>query len=141
MAVKIVLTPTDLSEEDFVINNGKIHAVHIKQEYQVVLSKHFATVGNNPNLRKIVRLLNGQGFIHLDIRRKNDSAAGWVGTLPPECPTPTHLVEEVVPGLADDGVTAVPPCTIYIDKGSRNIMSINTKPGVRYVANLSLMVV
>lgn len=140
MTTKIVLVPTDLSEEDFVIVNGKVHAVHVKQEHQVTLSKHFKHNGNDEPLRKIIRLLNGQGFIHLDISRNGNSTSTWIGTIPADCPAPTHLVEAVVPGIAANGSPVVPG-TIFIRPGEREIWCTNLKPNVRYVTNLQMMTV
>lgn len=135
MAVKKVLTPGDLSTDDFDIQNGKVHAVHTMQEYQVTLSRYFTHNGNDANLRKIVRILNGQGIIHLDVRRAISHTSTWVGTLPNECPAPTHLVEATVVGIGLNG-QSVAPGTIYIDRGSRNIMSTGLVENARYVVNL-----
>lgn len=135
MAVKKIITPADLSPTDFVIQDNQVHVIHTMQEYQVTLSKYFTHNGNDANLRKIVRILNGQGIIHLDVRRAIKHNSTWVGTLPSACPAPTHLVEVAAVGIASNG-QVVAPGTIFIDRGSREIMSTGLQYDVRYIVNL-----
>lgn len=135
MATKKVITPADLATTDFVIENDKVHVVHTMQEYQVTLSRYFTHNGNDADLRKIVRILNGQGIIHLDVRRAINHTSTWIGTLPSACPAPTHLVEVTVMGIGLSGQT-VAPGTVYIDRGSREIMSTGLVANARYVVNL-----
>lgn len=135
MAVKKIITPADFNPTDFAIQNNQVHVVHTIQEYQITLSRYFTHHGNDANLRKIVRILNGQGIIHLDVRRAISHNSTWIGTLPDACPAPTHLVEVTVVGIGLDGQT-VAPGTVYIDRGSRNIMSTGLVERARYVINL-----
>lgn len=128
MAKRTVITKEDLHAEDFAIENGKVRTVHIAEEYVATLSRHFEVfTTNDAEDRRKLRILNGFGLLHLDVKRlANNSNSGWVGTLPSNCPAPTHLLEV----MANDGAT------FYIGKGDRNIMSINAVPNTRYLLNI-----
>lgn len=125
---QILVTTADLHSDDFIIEGGKVRTVHIAQEYQVTLSRHFTVqTTNDADDRRKLRILNGFGLIRLDIKRSSaNTSSGWVGTLPGNCPAPRHLLEVMAP----DGAT------FYVGKGDRNIMSTNAKANTRYLINI-----
>lgn len=124
---QIVLTPKDLADTDFVIKDKKVHLIISKYSSTVNLSRYYQVAdASKENDRKSVRSVNGLMLIHLDIIAKPDAKrTDWIGTLPNDCPTFSHLVE-----AKKDGVK------FYVDPGDRQIFAIGAKPNVNYTIDL-----
>lgn len=125
MVKKSVITLSDLSEEDFTYQDGKVHVVIPRYEYPLTLNTRNASPGSSDDLvdRRLAIVQNGLMFIHLDFTFRYH---GVIATLPAECPAPTRLIEQMVA----DGVT------VWIEAGKREVMMSNGTRGKRVIVNL-----
>lgn len=118
-----------LHTDDFEIVNNNVRTKMGKHSYQIRLNTNVATWGNTDNLeRRVVTIMNnGFGIIHLDIKVTSGSTgARVIGFLPPECPTPTKLIEAQL----WDGRS------IWIDAGSREVTISSSVLNNRYLTDL-----
>lgn len=126
MAVKKVITPDDLSTDDFVIQGNKVHH---KVEHKVYKHTFFPGIvpgsGADTEDLHVIQIVNGFGVVHFDfiIDPKSD---GRVFQLPPECPTPRFKLSCHTAGGA----------IIYIPKGSRVAAIKGGVPKKRYMGDL-----
>ena len=133
MAVKKVIRPEDLHDDDFDIVDNKVRVRPTIKIYDVKyaapdtvittqMAVDYAKIG-----RHYLSVAGIQGNIHLDFKMVIDSGPRRaLYTLPPEAPTPVQLIEE----QAFDG------SSVWVDKGSRTVMGNGLKAGTRYILNL-----
>ena len=133
MAVKKVIRPEDLHEDDFDIVDNKVRVRPTIKMYNLkyaapdtVIKTHspvdYAKIG-----RHYLSVAGIQGNIHVDFKMVVDSGSRRaLYVLPAEAPTPVQLIEE----QTFDG------SSIWVDAGSRTVMGNGLKAGTRYILNL-----
>lgn len=133
MAVKKVIRPEDLHEDDFDIVANKVRVRPTIKIYDLKyaapdtvittqMPADYAKIG-----RHYLSVAGIQGNIHVDFKMVVDSGPRRaLYVLPPEAPTPVQLIEE----QAFDG------SSIWVDAGSRTVMGNGLKAGTRYILNL-----
>lgn len=133
MAVKKVIRPEDLHDDDFDIVANKVRVRPTIKIYDLKyaapdtvittqMPADYAKIG-----RHYLSVAGIQGNIHVDFKMVVDSGPRRaLYVLPPEAPTPVQLIEE----QAFDG------SSIWVDAGSRTVMGNGLKAGTRYILNL-----
>lgn len=133
MAVKKVIRPEDLHDDDFDIVENKVRVRPTIKIYDVKyvapdsvittqMAVDYAKIG-----RHYLSVAGIQGNIHLDFKMVIDSGPRRaLYTLPLEAPTPVQLIEE----QTFDG------SSVWVDAGSRTVMGNGLKAGTRYILNL-----
>lgn len=133
MAVKKVIRPEDLHDDDFDIVDNKVRVRPTIKMYNLkyaapdtVITTH-TPVDYDKIGRHYLSVAGIQGNIHVDFKMVIDSGARRaLYVLPPEAPTPVQLIEE----QTFDG------SSIWVDAGSRTVMGNGLKAGTRYILNL-----
>lgn len=118
-----------LHTDDFEIVNNNVRTKMGKHSYQIRLNNGIVTWGSGDTTeRRIATVMNnGFGFIHLDYKVTSGSTGSRViAFLPPECPTPTKLMETQL----WDGRS------IWIDAGSREVTISSSVLNTRYIVDL-----
>lgn len=118
-----------LHTDDFEIVNNNVRTKMGKHSYQIRLNNGIATWGSgDTSERRIATVMNnGFGIIHLDYKVTSGSTGSRViAFLPPECPTPTKLMETQL----WDGRS------IWIDAGSREVTISSSVLNTRYIVDL-----
>lgn len=118
-----------LHTDDFEIVNNNARTKMGKHSYQIRLNNGIATWGSgDTSERRIATVMNnGFGIIHLDYKVTSGSTGSRViAFLPPECPTPTKLMETQL----WDGRS------IWIDAGSREVTISSSVLNTRYIVDL-----
>ena len=133
MAVKKVIRPEDLHDDDFDIVDNK---VRVRPTIKIYDLKYAApdtviTTQSPVDYAKIGRhylsVAGIQGNIHVDFKMGIDSGPRRaLYQLPQDAPTPVQLIEE----QTFDG------SSIWVDAGSRTVMGNGLKAGTRYILNL-----
>lgn len=127
--MKKVITPSDLHNDDFDIDNDNKVVIKIDR-LQFVGEWANKIVSGNPNPSDDDRLIiiqQGIGTIHLDFKEQSGHSGDILMVLPEACPTPmTRLEAQLYDGRL-----------IYIDAGSREVkIATNLALSRRYVATL-----
>lgn len=123
-----VIQDLELHTDDFEVVGNQVRTKMGKHSYQIRLNNGIATWGSgDTSERRIATVMNnGFGFIHLDYKVTSGSTGSRViAFLPPECPTPTKLMEAQL----WDGRS------IWIDGGSREIIISSSVLNTRYLVD------
>lgn len=133
MAVKKVIRPEDLHDDDFDIVDNKVRVRPTIKMYNLKYAAPDTVITTQMPVdydkigRHYLSVAGIQGNIHVDFKMVIDSGPRRaLYTLPPEAPTPVQLIEE----QTFDG------SSIWVDAGSRTVMGNGLKAGTRYILNL-----
>lgn len=133
MAVKKVIRPEDLHDDDFDIVDNKVRVRPTIKIYDLKYAAPDTVITTQMPVdyaktsRHYLSVAGIQGNIHVDFKMVVDSGQRRaLYTLPPEAPTPVQLIEE----QTFDG------SSIWVDAGSRTVMGNELKAGTRYILNL-----
>nr|DAM35025.1 MAG TPA: hypothetical protein [Caudoviricetes sp.] len=133
MAVKKVIRPEDLHEDDFDIVDNKVRVRPTIKMYNLKYAAPDTVITTQMPVdydkigRHYLSVAGIQGNIHVDFKMVVDSGPRRaLYVLPTEAPTPVQLIEE----QTFDG------SSIWVDAGSRTVMGNGLKAGTRYILNL-----
>ena len=133
MAIKKVIRPEDLHDDDFDIVDNKVRVRPTIKIYDLKYAAPDTVITTQMPVdydkigRHYLSVAGIQGNIHVDFKMVVDSGPRRaLYALPPEAPTPVQLIEE----QAFDG------SSIWVDAGSRVVMGNGLKAGTRYILNL-----
>lgn len=135
MAVKKVITETDLHSRDFAIvqENGKAKVALKKpldEQIQVFNLTAGSTVRFTTASKNFVRTKNGVAILHLDFTPSRVAQNMLVATLPNNAPAPSYLLEI----LANDNSGLV-----FLSNGSRHIAGANLVANKRYIMEITYL--
>ena len=133
MAVKKVIRPEDLHDDDFDIVDNKVRVRPTIKMYNLKYAAPDTVITTQMPVdyaqmgRHYLSVAGIQGNIHVDFKMVVDSGPRRaLYTLPTDAPTPVQLIEE----QTFDG------SSIWVDAGSRTVMGNGLKAGTRYILNL-----
>lgn len=133
MAVKKVIRPEDLHDDDFDIVDNKVRVRPTIKMYNLKYAAPDTVITTQMPVdydkigRHYLSVAGIQGNIHVDFKMVVDSGPRRaLYVLPTEAPTPVQLIEE----QTFDG------SSIWVDAGSRTVMGNGLKAGTRYILNL-----
>ena len=133
MAIKKVIRPEDLHDDDFDIVANKVRVRPTIKIYDLKYAAPDTVITTQMPVdydkigRHYLSVAGIQGNIHVDFKMVVDSGPRRaLYVLPPEAPTPVQLIEE----QTFDG------SSIWVDAGSRTVMGNGLKAGTRYILNL-----
>lgn len=131
MAIKKLITEENLHTDYFEINNGKVRTRKLANTYTLsyAIGKDRITTWNpvdyNNNERHKLRVVNGFGKIHLDLKAVTN-VDGAIFKLPDNAPNNLDLIEV----QTHDG------SSIWLNAGNKVIYASGLKANSRYIVDI-----